>query len=417
MLINNCIGNKLIAISFYSLIFFLFFDYIFAFTIYKSQMAIYFFMFFNMLTYVYCAVKYGTEKYNTVRLWSFYIVIHILSLTINWNISTVPYWVVALIMLYIPSQIVGVFKPNIFIYIGLFFANGVFFQYLFPDLYYVLVFPLFIGDSSEFIESSIIYEFGFSGFTPQTTSTAYFLLICLSITLAFKKNQSFFKKSWVTNFIIIIFLLAIFLTGKRMASVISVLLILACVFFSRKTNLSRKILLFVVLIIVGYFLLQYFIANTDQFSDSAFLKRFAGSIEKASAGDDISSGRDKLYERAWALWSSEPILGIGANNFSKISGMGTSVHNTYLQVLCEEGLLLFPLFIIPLVMVFCRTIKLLHKEITSETKNYLVLSFLFQIVFILYSFSGNTIVNYNNFVFYFMGVGLFAYASRNRTKS
>ena len=412
MHINNYIGNKFEAFSFYSLIFFLFFDYIFAFTIYKSQIVIFFFMFLNMLTYVYCAVKYGTEKYSTVRLWSCYIVIHVLSLTINSNISTIPYWVVALIILYVPNQIVRVFKPSIFIYIGLFFASGVFFQYLFPDLYYDFVFPLFIGVSSDFIESSIIYEFGFSGFTPQTTSTAYYLLICLSVALAFKDDQSFFKKKWVMNFIIIIFLLAIFLTGKRMASVISVLLILACVFFSRRTNVSRKVLVFIVLIIFGYFLLQYFITNTDQFSDSAFLKRFADSIEKASAGDDISSGRDILYERAWALWNREPILGIGANNYSKISGMETSVHNTYLQVLCEEGLLRFPLFIMPLIIVFFRTIILLLKE-TSETNNYLMLSFLFQIVFILYSFSGNTIVNYNNFVFYFIGVGLLAYVYNN----
>ena len=136
------------------------------------------------------------------------------------------------------------------------------------------------------------------------------------------------------------------------------------------------------------------------------------AVKHITEMDKVWDIRNMLYECAWASWNREPILGIGANNYSKISGMGTSVHNTYLQVLCEEGLLRFPLFIMPLIMVFFRTIILVLKE-TSETNNYLMLSFLFQIVFILYSFSGNTIVNYNNFVFYFMGVGLLAYVYNN----
>lgn len=416
MIINKFTGNKVIALSFYSLIFFLVFDYIFAFTVYTSQKTIFFFMIFNMMSYVYCAIKYGTEKYSVIGLWSLYIILHIISLGLNGNISTIPYWIVALIMLHIPAQIAGIFKPTIFIYIGLFFAIGVFFQYLFPNLYYGYVFPLFIAEASEFIESSITYEFGFSGFSPQTSSTAYFLLISLSVALSFKDYNSILNKTWVRNCIVVIFLLAIFLTGKRMHSAISVLLILTFFYFYSGTNMSQKILFFAVLFIGGYLLLQYFIANVDQFSDNVFLRRLARSFEKASVGDDISSGRSELYKRAWALWESDPILGVGANNFSKISGMGTSVHNTYLQVLCEEGILRFPLFIIPLITVLLRTIRTFKDDITSDSRNFLMLSFLFQIVFILYSFSGNTIVNNSNFVFYFMSVGLFAYASQNRTQ-
>ncbi len=412
---NRYTGNKIIAISFYTLVFYLIFEFIFTKTVFMSQMLIYFMMIFNLLTLTFCAIQYGCESNRYSKMWAAYLCLHIISLSLNGNLTYLPYWIIALLMLFIPSQIVGVFKTPIFVYIGLFFAGGVFLQYLFPSFYQSYISSFFIGDASEFIENALSNEFGFSGFSPQTGTTAYILLICLSVLLAFKNEQGIMNKKFIRYAVLFVFILAIFLTGKRMHSLISVVLLLSSLYFSSSSNNKIRDV-FVLLIVLGgvYALFQYFISNIDQYADNVFLKRFASSYTDLSSGADISSGRDILYQKAWELYQQEPMLGIGANNFNKIGNMGTSVHNTYLQVLCEEGLLRFPLFIIPLLIIFFKTVKEIFKNRIIESRSILLLSFFLQFVFILYSFSGNTIVNNSNFVFYFMGVSLFVYALRYR---
>lgn len=412
---NNYIRNKTIAITFYSLIFFLTFEFLFSQTVFKSQMFIFFMMIFNLLAFVFCCLRYGYKSNLCARLWAFYICLHICSLGLNGNISTLPYWIISLIILFIPTQIVRVFNPKIFICIGLFFAGGVFFQFLFPSLYYSYVYPLFIGTASEFIESSIFHEFGFSGFSPQTGTTAYILLISQSVLLAFKNEPGFLSNKLIRYVVLFSFVLAIFITGKRMPSLVSAMLFFASIYISNpKKNIPRDIAVFSLLLIVGLIGYQYFIKNVDQFVDNVFLRRFAISYISSSDGSDITSGRSELYQKAWALFEQEPILGIGANNYSKMSKMGTSVHNTYLQVLCEEGILRFPLFIVPLLFIFIKTVKEVFKRSIVNSRSFLLLSFFLQIVFMLYSFTGNTFINTSNFVFYFMGVSFFAYALRYR---
>lgn len=372
-------------------------------------MTIYFFMIFNMLSFIYCSIKYGIEDSQCSKMWTLYICFHIFSLAINGNIATIPYWVVSLLLLYIPKKIVGIFKPSVFIYIGLFFSVGVFFQYLFPNLYNIYVMPLFLAGTLDFIESSITYEFGFSGFSPQTGTTAYLLLVCQSVLMAFKE-QGFWGKRPVRILLLVLLVLSIFLTGKRMLSVISIVLLMLYVYISSSRNALKRIILLSLLFIGSYFIIQIFLENLQQYSDNVFLRRFVSSYYSASGGDDISSGRYNLYQKALYIFEKEPILGMGAGNYSKTNGMGTSVHNAYLQVLCEEGILRFPLFIIPLVLVFIKTIReVLNKRVIIGS-SFLLLSLFLQIVIILYSFTGNTFVDNNNFVLYFMGVGFFAYA-------
>lgn len=410
MLLNYYSNNKTITVTFYSLLFFLIFDYIFAFTIYESQMLIFFFMIFNLISFVYCGIKYGFESNNSARIWNLYLYLHIIGLCLNGNVSTIPYWIISLMILYMPSKIAGVFKPNIFIYIGLFFAGGVFFQYLFNDIYRILIFPLFINDASDFIQSSMSNEFGFSGFSPQTGLTAYILLICQSVILAFKGDSIVLIKKTYRYSILAIFILAIFLTGKRTPSMISIVLVLVFVYINESGNHVRNIFILLTLFLGCFLIIEYFIDNINYYSDNIFVKRFASSFNSASNGEDITSGRSELYKRAWILFSQEPVLGIGAGNFIKIGGMGTTVHNTYLQILCEEGFLRFFLFIIPLIVVFLKTIRKVGKNIYANTRSFLILSLLIQIIFILYSFTGNTIANNNNYVMYFMAVGFFTYA-------
>ncbi|MFC0525534.1 O-antigen ligase family protein [Pontibacillus salicampi] len=58
---------------------------------------------------------------------------------------------------------------------------------------------------------------------------------------------------------------------------------------------------------------------------------------------DGGSGRFELWERAWAFFESSPLFGIGASNFTNYNvfkyGDNLVVHNTFLEVLTESGVI------------------------------------------------------------------------------
>lgn len=410
---NTYTSNKVMSFTFYLFLYFVMFEYILTATIFKSQGLVYAITILSLLLFVFCFLRYGHQSSKDVQMWIPYLCLHICSLGLNGHKGDIPFWIISLLILFIPSQIARVFKPKLFVYIGLFFAGGVFFQYIFPALYSSFIFPLFIGKAAETIEFLISSEYGFSGFSPQTGTTAYLLLICLSVILVFKSDESFLSNKVIRISIISLIVLAIFLTGKRMHSLIAVILLLVSFYFSAsQKNKTRGIIISLMIFFVGYFVLQYLITNINQYADNIFLKRFVSSYIDASSGSDITSGRDFLYEKAWSLFQRESMLGIGANNYPRVSGLDIAVHNTYLQVLCEEGLLRFPFFILPLIVIFVKTIRRIGRMRSSCNRSFLLLSLFFQIIFILYSLTGNTIVNTSNYIFYFMGVSFFAYAKR-----
>mgnify|MGYP000158085205 CR=1 FL=1 len=82
----------------------------------------------------------------------------------------------------------------------------------------------------------------------------------------------------------------------------------------------------------------------DIFIDVPVVNRFAKSYIGSQMGEDISTGRFDLYEIAYKAFSQSPIFGIGAGLFKEVTHAYTDVHNAYLQVLCEQGIIGLILF-------------------------------------------------------------------------
>ncbi len=92
--------------------------------------------------------------------------------------------------------------------------------------------------------------------------------------------------------------------------------------------------------------------------------------------EDGGSGRVELWGRAWDYFTSHMILGIGAFNYSDYNffqyGDNLEVHNTFLDILSESGLLGISCFCLFIILVFVQIIKSnIHKN-----KPYLFLTFL-----------------------------------------
>jgi len=60
------------------------------------------------------------------------------------------------------------------------------------------------------------------------------------------------------------------------------------------------------------------------------------------------SGRRELWEQAIALFPAHPLTGVGAHNYRSVTGEALVVHNTYLEILVELGLVGLVLFSIVL---------------------------------------------------------------------
>lgn len=90
---------------------------------------------------------------------------------------------------------------------------------------------------------------------------------------------------------------------------------------------------------------------------------------------DGGSGRFQLWERAWEFFTNHIVIGIGAFNFSDYNsfkyGDTLSVHNTFLDILSESGLIGFTIFLLFLLTVMHHMLR--HQVYRQEP--YLFVTF------------------------------------------
>lgn len=170
-----------------------------------------------------------------------------------------------------------------------------------------------------------------------------------------------------------------------------------------RRNLSKIVLTLIFVGSIAFFVGSYFVEHAEEYSDTLFVKRFAGSVIELQSGEDITSNRSNLSKEALRLSGS--MFGIGIGEFKNRSVYQMDAHQTYYQVLCELGIFGFILFVTPIIFCFVRTFKL-HRKYKGQS-NILKLSLFLQLYFILYSFTGNTMNDMANYFFYFLAIGLF----------
>ena len=113
------------------------------------------------------------------------------------------------------------------------------------------------------------------------------------------------------------------------------------------STIKRAIKIVVPLIIV------LFILNiiSDGLVFDIFIKRFSESL------NDGGSGRMNLWDESFKIFNNHPILGIGLNN-SRYYISGTYIHNTFLQVLAETGIVGFAFYIIYILLIYLESKKI-----------------------------------------------------------
>jgi O-antigen ligase len=262
------------------------------------------------------------------------------------------------------------------------------FQYFFPNVfknYILILLPSDISDISLKFFSQNLY----AGITNQIGRNSYYISIGIAIIYCYliSTSKNFFKKNkaLMESVIFIMLLLSLLLTGKRGSLIASI----ASMFFMNIINAKVKgknqffVLMRTLIIVTVIILILIYIIP----SAVAPFKRFYDRI-----GGDMSSGRFDLYKSALKMFKEKPLFGWGPGAFNAIHDTG--VHNVYLQVLAENGMIGFINFIAIVIINFItifRTIRLLASSETNQYHKYFLFSLYFQVFFILYSIFENSL--------------------------
>lgn len=171
-----------------------------------------------------------------------------------------------------------------------------------------------------------------------------------------------------------LFLLAVVIEGRRgeaIAFICSfiVLFISTTDFINRRKLIGRLGVLFLLLFAVIIVFIVMF--------RHGMMTRFVSTFQKIISGKgtaDISSGRFLLWQTALNKFIDSPIIGIGWGRFkdyipAPYNTVLNNVHNTYLQFLCETGIVGTILLLVPIGYVFVCTLKHTRRLICNKNRD------------------------------------------------
>ena len=265
---------------------------------------------------------------------------------------------------------------------------------------------------------SFINKNMFHGFTNHYSRNSFYIIV--GILLIFSNIISK-QKHKIANISLLIFLFCTeFLVAKR-GPTLFLLITLFIVLFVKETNVSRKIIKsskYICLVIILFILAYIFIPGVEN---------MVIRILTPNNSDDVSSGRFYLYGLAFKMFLKNPLFGQGWGSFlDQVTGTTyQGVHNDYLQLLAELGIVGFIIFIIANIGTLYCSYKVFKKYRKTEYRGtweqkWILFSFSYQIFFLLYALTGLPHYSYEQFTLYIMlcglGMGMYKYINTGGKK-
>lgn len=252
-----------------------------------------------------------------------------------------------------------------------------------PSIYFNTIFKIISVENQNGIK--YLMSEGYGVFVANNIGlTATYLVISIFLTLTVFIKQEFGLKKLCFYFLLIFEVFALVVLNRRGELVAVFLSLLA--YYALMLR-GKKLIIFLSLIIIVAYLAILLIAlissnvivyeGDNRIITSIFelIKSITGSTATKS---DISNGRVGLYKIAIKLFKENFIFGIGWGAFAKHGSQYitqvTNVHDIYLQLLCELGVVLGLLFIV-LLFAFLFTFK---KE--NKYNNWAFLMFLYILI-------------------------------------
>lgn len=133
----------------------------------------------------------------------------------------------------------------------------------------------------------------------------------------------------------LVFLYTIIMTGSRKSFLAAILLLIYWFLFCfsgalKKINFSRRTSAIILFFAAVIFFIHYI---TPIFDNSVLLQRLTDLFDQGSAT------RSGMYSEAYRFFLSNPLFGVGYNNYRLLSIYGTYSHSTYAEALACTGLM------------------------------------------------------------------------------
>lgn len=244
----------------------------------------------------------------------------------------------------------------------------------------------------------------YSGLAGEKAVSAFILNIGIGIIYSeVLVNGKVDKKNIM--FLLILFC-GLFLTGKRMLTLIPLVLIFAMYICASEKNKIIKLMKMSSVIVAGIAVLLIVFPNithvVDRFKDS----------------DD--NGRKELWNTCIKMYKDSPIFGQGLgtfNNYNYDIGYRDydgkkwtyEAHNIYYQILGELGILGFIIIVGTFIYTIMKAIRLLRTEEIFKKKKFkylLYISLYIQFLFVIYGITGNTFYYWHQLYIYLIGVSI-----------
>lgn len=280
----------------------------------------------------------------------------------------------------------------------------------FPSLYWNFVYP-WLGSYTQEIASKLLNEGYGVPIGGSATYADYIISISLFGSLSvflFGKNKMKLSVGFVLKNMI--YLLAILFENRRSEMIALAGAFLVLYFISFDIQHKRKFVKQIIYLLTAVVLMTITLVILLKMGklgryEEVFLKLIHGSAYTK----DITGGRFALWAAAWELFKEKPLLGIGWEQFINFNTYGYDVHNTYLQWLCETGIVGFLLIFIPIIFLFLislkDTLQLIKKQDNEELINTLAIIGLgMQLFFLIINVIDPAFYHLNYFCFFGLAV-------------
>lgn len=370
-------------------------------------------LFMALLNVVVICIFY--KKYifkNTIylKLTSLYIIINLFSVIYSNNkINSVKFLCVSSAIIVISTVYYNIKDDwqglilKLTLFIGFIYGIITIFSIIFPNIFLEIAKPVLnivdteMSNGAMFTEHYLIYYKYSAGITGQTGTNAFLLSLgCISSFSCLLTEK---KKNFVVSSVFFsICVIGLMLTGKRglllgVGFAFFVLLIL----FVKKNKINKKIVIISLLILVAIGILSVF-----------FIPQIQEMILKTLT-DTTGSGRSEIYNAVWSKAKDSIVFGYGLNTcgiYLQQNGFDvSSAHNIYLQIIFEVGIVGFIIYMTLFLGMLSYSIKkYIFCELESNQRKYLIFSICFQIFFLVYGLTGNTLYYYDQFLVYTLSV-------------
>lgn len=273
-----------------------------------------------------------------------------------------------------------------------------------------IVNPLHTSEVTRLINKELAIG-SYSGFAREKAEAAYIMNVGIAVVLSRYFSDGKLAKKDI--FMLIVFLAALMLTGKRMLFLVAIVALAVFMLISNVKSKTFKTLCIIIIALCALFVVIMFVPKIANIFD-----RFLDQDNVETIGN-----RDFLWKYMLMMASEYPAFGAGFGSYNQYSyDHGLEIggdkwsyngHNCYLQVFAELGVAGSIIFAIFVILAFVYTVKAIKKFRSERDSVYMCyFSLYIQILIIVYSVTGNPVYSRQIVFIWFFSIGMVLYLNR-----